>query len=117
MRDDEGLDDLADEFEDRFGALPEAAATCLTIARIGVLACNAEIARIDAGPAAIALTPRPGRTLAGAGELVEKGGRYLLAERINDPHGWSGCGRCWPHSTSSFALRRMIEVIATNELG
>ena len=86
MRDDEGLDDLADEFEDRFGALPEAAATCLTIARIGVLACNAEIARIDAGPAAIALTPRPGRTLAGAGELVEKGGRYLLAERIDDPH-------------------------------
>ena len=86
VRDDEGLDDLADEFEDRFGALPEAAATCLTIARIGVLACNAEIARIDAGPAAIALTPRPGRTLAGAGELVEKGGRYLLAERIDDPH-------------------------------
>ena len=79
------LDDFADELEDRFGALPDAAATCLTIRRIGILACNAEIARIDAGPAPIALTPRPGRTLP-LGELVEKGGRYLLAERINDPH-------------------------------
>ncbi len=45
-----------------------------------------EIARIDAGPAAIALAPRgDAAALAEALGLEEKDGRVLLRERIDDP--------------------------------
>jgi transcription-repair coupling factor (superfamily II helicase) len=80
-----GLDALADEWEDRFGELPEPVRLLLAIARIRVAAHGADIARIDAGPAAIALTPRHRPESIPAG-LVEKNGRLLLSERIDDPH-------------------------------
>ena len=79
------LDALGDEMEDRFGTLPEPAQDLLTLARISLLARAAGIARIDAGPAAIALTPRPGFAGEAAG-LEAKGDRLLLKERIADPH-------------------------------
>jgi transcription-repair coupling factor (superfamily II helicase) len=79
------LDTLADELEDRFGTLPEPTRDLLDLARIGLLARAAGIARIDAGPAAIALTPRPGFT-GNAEGLESKGDRLLLKERIEDPH-------------------------------
>jgi transcription-repair coupling factor (superfamily II helicase) len=81
------IDALEAELEDRFGALPDDATTLLTIARVRASARAAEIARIDAGPAAIAFTPRP--AFAGDPErvgLLSKGDRLLLAERIDDPH-------------------------------
>lgn len=71
--------------EQRFGALPGPALTLLAVARARLHARAVRIARIDAGPAAIALTPRAG--FAGGAEmlgLVAKGVRLLLAERIDD---------------------------------
>lgn len=53
------LDAFEDELTDRFGPLPPAAETLLARARIRVEARTVGVARIDAGPAAIALTPRP----------------------------------------------------------
>jgi transcription-repair coupling factor (superfamily II helicase) len=70
---------LADELEDRFGVLPPEAARLLATAHARRLACEARIARVDAGPAAIALTPRPDfqGDQAAAG-LKKKGERLLL---------------------------------------
>ncbi|KQT35435.1 DEAD/DEAH box helicase [Sphingomonas sp. Leaf412] len=96
------LDAFEMELEDRFGTLPEAAARLLTIARIRLKMREIGIARIDAGPAAIAITTRPGaETPSPALALREKGGRLLLDERIADAavrldrvdavlDGWSG---------------------------
>ncbi len=75
------LEALGEELEDRFGTLPPEAAILIGIARIRHLARLAKVARVDAGPAAIALTPRP--DFAGdakAASLLEKGGRLLLKE-------------------------------------
>ncbi|TZG26540.1 DEAD/DEAH box helicase [Sphingomonas montanisoli] len=77
LADEAAVDQFAEELEDRFGALPAPAQRLLAIARIRRLACAAHIARIDAGPAAIALTPRPdfeGNT----SDLEAKGDRLLL---------------------------------------
>ena len=80
------LDAFADELEDRFGASPPDAAALLDLARLRLLAADARIARVDAGPAAIALTPRKDFTAdAGAAGLTAKNDRLLLAERIEDP--------------------------------
>jgi transcription-repair coupling factor (superfamily II helicase) len=87
LEDAEALDAFADEMEDRFGALPEEVLSLLAVARVRVAARTAEIARIDAGPGAIALTPRRGFAGdAAALGLTEKNGRLILAERIDDPH-------------------------------
>jgi transcription-repair coupling factor (superfamily II helicase) len=77
------LDTLADELEDRFGTLPPEAATMIEIARIRQLARLARVQRVDAGPAAIALTPRPDFA-ADASALEAKGDRLLLKERTED---------------------------------
>ncbi len=80
------IDALEAELEDRFGALPDAAATLLAVARVRAQALALRIARIDAGPAAIAFTPRADFAGdAGAAGLAEKGDRLLLAERIENP--------------------------------
>ena len=79
------IDALHAELEDRFGALPPEAETLFALARIRGMAAAARIARIDAGPGAIALTPRA--DFAGDGEatgLIPKGDRLILAERIED---------------------------------
>jgi len=83
--DGETLDALEAELEDRFGALPPEASELMTLARVRAAAREARIARIDAGPAAVALTPR--RDFAGdaaAAGLAQKGDRLILAERIED---------------------------------
>ena len=69
-------DSLADEMEDRFGTLPEEAARLLEVARIRRLAREARIARVDAGPAAMALTPR--HDFAGEAAGAEWKGERLL---------------------------------------
>jgi transcription-repair coupling factor (superfamily II helicase) len=78
------LDALGDELEDRFGTPPEEAQDLLVLAQIRQLARAAGVARIDAGPAAIALTPRLGVELDAPG-LERKGDRLLLKERLDDP--------------------------------
>ena len=76
---------LEDELEDRFGTIPDEAARLLALARIRAAARALGIARIDSGPAAIALTPRHDFTGdVDAAGLVKKGDRLLLAERIED---------------------------------
>jgi transcription-repair coupling factor (superfamily II helicase) len=82
IEDADGLDALTDELEDRFGDLPDAARLLLAIARVRVAARSADIARIDAGPGAIALTPR--KPLTPPEGFTEKNGRLILAERIED---------------------------------
>ena len=85
LADPEEIEHFAEELEDRFGVPPPEAITLLTVARIRAGAKAAHIARVDAGPAAIALTPR--RDFAGdagAAGLEEKGGRWLCKERIED---------------------------------
>lgn len=84
--DPEAVDALQAELEDRFGAAPEEAGLLLSIARVRTIARAANIARIDSGPGAIALTPR--RDFSGdadAAGLVSKGDRLLLTERIENP--------------------------------
>ncbi|WP_335299305.1 TRCF domain-containing protein [Sphingomonas adhaesiva] len=79
------LDRFEEELEDRFGTIPPEAATLLTIARIRAEARAAGVARIDAGPAAIALTLREDATLdAAARGLEQSNDRWLLRERIED---------------------------------
>lgn len=75
------IEALEEELIDRFGPLPEAAETLLAQRRMALLARQAGIARIDAGPTGVALTPRP--DFAGAAEkagLRLKDGRWLLSE-------------------------------------
>ena len=85
IEDTGALDAFAAEVQDRFGSPPAEASILLDAAAIRLAAREAKIARIDAGPAAIALTPRPDFAGdAGAAGLTEKNGRLLLSERIND---------------------------------
>ena len=83
LYDAEALDALEEELEDRFGQMPEEARTLIAVARLRAEARAAQIQRIVAGPAAIALEPRPRVTLEDEA-LEEKNGRYLLRERIED---------------------------------
>jgi transcription-repair coupling factor (superfamily II helicase) len=74
---------LAAELEDRFGTLPDETRRLIELARIRLLARAAGIARVDAGPAAIALTPR--RALKGKFPKLEvKGERLLLRESTEE---------------------------------
>lgn len=79
------LDAFEGELADRFGLYPPAAERLLMVARISILARAMEIERVDAGPAAIALTPHgeDSHTLAGT-DLVEKNGRWLLKEKTDE---------------------------------
>lgn len=79
------LDAFEDELIDRFGALPEPAVRLLAQTRLRLTARAARIARVDAGPAAIALTPRREFDADPAAHgLVEKNNRLLLAEITTD---------------------------------
>jgi len=59
MRDLAAIDDFFGEFEDRFGAPPDAVRTLLDTARIRVMARRAGAVRVDAGPRGIAVTFDP----------------------------------------------------------
>ena len=78
-----GVDSFEAELEDRFGAIPDEAARLMLLARIRVAARGAGVLRVDAGPAAIALTPR--RKADAPAGLEAKGDRWILAERIDQP--------------------------------
>lgn len=78
------LDAFEAELEDRFGAIPDAAGALVQLTRLRLLARAAGVAKVDAGPAAIALTPKGKRKLSEVDGLVEKNGRWLLPERIEE---------------------------------
>ncbi|PCD03962.1 DEAD/DEAH box helicase [Sphingomonas spermidinifaciens] len=83
IEDADALAAFAEEIEDRFGALPAEAELLLRLAGLRIAAREAQIARIDAGPAAIALTPR--RDFAGdTSGLTARGDRLILSERIEN---------------------------------
>ncbi len=78
------VDAFEEELEDRFGALPPPAHTLVALARVRVLARAGNVTKIDAGPAAVAFTPR--RSIVGWADagLDESDGRWFLRERIED---------------------------------
>lgn len=79
------IDAFEDELSDRFGPLPSAAGALLARARLTVLARAAGIARVDAGPAGLAFTPRPGVAADFARlNFKKKGARWLLAEATDE---------------------------------
>ncbi len=81
------LDAFEEELVDRFGPEPAEAAMLLRIANARVLARKADIAKVDAGPNAIAFTPRSAITkrATAAADLREKNDRLLLEESIASP--------------------------------
>ena len=85
LLDEDAIAAFGAELEDRFGPIPPEAAMLLDVANVRAQARSLHIARIDAGPAAIALTMRYGKSVdAAAAGLTEKDGRFLLHEQLDD---------------------------------
>ncbi|WP_338503030.1 helicase-related protein [Sphingomonas kaistensis] len=84
VEDSAGLDALRAELADRFGELPEEAEALLGAAQVRMLAQDAGVRRIDAGPAAIAITPVDASSKAPAG-LEDKEGRWLFRPDSEQP--------------------------------
>ena len=85
LRDVEDVEAFEEELRDRFGDVPDAAMRLIALARVRELARAHGVARIDAGPAAVALTPRADSDIAAhVNGLEAKNGRLILAERIAD---------------------------------
>jgi transcription-repair coupling factor (superfamily II helicase) len=83
----EELTAFEEELIDRFGEEPEDAAMLLRVASMRVLLRDANIAKVDAGPTAIAFTPRgePTKKAIAEAGLVAKNSRLLLEEPIATP--------------------------------
>jgi len=86
LTDGAALEQFAAELTDRFGAVPLEAEVLLAESRIRLLAEAAGIAAIEAGPAAVALTPRDTKAAAPS-HLEEKNGRWLFRSSSEDPLG------------------------------
>jgi transcription-repair coupling factor (superfamily II helicase) len=85
IADDMALDAFEEELVDRFGPMPDSALNLLARVRLRLAAQNAGIGRVDAGPSAIALTPRRGLGGNAASHgLIAKNDRLLLVEAIPD---------------------------------
>jgi transcription-repair coupling factor (superfamily II helicase) len=89
---DEEIEALEDEIEDRFGPLPDPVTQLVELARLRGQCRAARVARLDAGPQAVAATLRDeSRDLLDAvcersdGALVEKGGRLVWARSASGP--------------------------------
>jgi transcription-repair coupling factor (superfamily II helicase) len=75
------IDAFEEELIDRFGPLPDAAGALMTHARLRLAARVACVGRVDAGPSAIALTPRSNFSADAARHgLIAKNDRLLLVE-------------------------------------
>ena len=82
LRDMADLESFEEELADRFGEPPAEARQLLTRGRLQILARLGDVEKLDAGPAALAVTLRKGAKLSGAvSDLTEKNGRWL---RIGD---------------------------------
>jgi transcription-repair coupling factor (superfamily II helicase) len=83
----EELDAFEDELIDRFGNEPGEATTLLRMANVRVLLRAANIAKIDAGPNAIAFGARiePTKKVIAETGLVSRNGRLVLDESIAAP--------------------------------
>jgi transcription-repair coupling factor (superfamily II helicase) len=85
LMDLDAIDELREEFLDRFGERPPEVEKLLAIARLRLLAGALGIAKIDAGPAGIALTFKSDRdqvqALASAKGLLRQSGERLVLQR------------------------------------
>ncbi len=85
------IDGLVEEFEDRFGELPEEVVVLFRMAKLRLAAAMLGIAKIDVGPRAIAVTftSKPTRSqikpLLRLGEPTERDGRLIFERRPEDP--------------------------------
>jgi len=88
----QNVEDLSAEIEDRFGALPQPVQNLIDLAELKQLCLRSGIARIDAGPQAIALSFRSGAAErlpidqameASRGELRWSGERLILDRSID----------------------------------
>lgn len=87
LKDRRELDGFEDELADRFGEPPDEARRLLALARLRVLAKEVSVRRVDAGPAAIALTLQAGVVPPEGSEmLIAKNGRWLLNGTFTDEH-------------------------------
>jgi transcription-repair coupling factor (superfamily II helicase) len=84
LEDSASLDALRAELADRFGELPEDAEALLGAAQVRLLARAAGVRRIDAGPAAIAITPGDASAKPPAA-LEAKEGRWLFRPSSDQP--------------------------------
>jgi transcription-repair coupling factor (superfamily II helicase) len=92
LRGADELDALAAEIEDRFGPTPDSVNHLLMLARLRALCREAGVAKLDAGPQAVALTFRPGpdgdarmaRAIEEAGGALERRGERLVAPRPSE---------------------------------
>jgi len=85
LQDFASLDGLEQELVDRFGEPPQQAETLLSLARLKILARRAMIQKVDAGPAAIALTPHRDFRFSTQGlGLKKKDGRLLRSGQFED---------------------------------
>lgn len=83
---DEAIDALAEEIEDRFGAPPEAVAALFDRMRIVRLCARLGVARVDAGPQAIALRLREhAPALPAAAGLAQTDGAEWRGDRLVIP--------------------------------
>src|SRR5690606_14296294 len=76
-----------EELVDRFGEEPREVSIRLRIATVRTLARDADIAKVDAGPTAIAFTPRtePTKRSVAAAGLISRNGRLLLEDAVASP--------------------------------
>jgi transcription-repair coupling factor (superfamily II helicase) len=83
----EELTAFEDELIDRFGEEPDEASTLLRVANVRVMLRDANIAKVDAGPNAIAFTPRvePTKKAVAEAGLVARNGRLILEEKVDSP--------------------------------
>lgn len=81
------LDAFEEELVDRFGEEPDEASTLLRVANVRVMLRDAHIAKVDAGPNAIAFTPRvePTKKAVAEAGLVARNGRLILEEAVASP--------------------------------
>lgn len=80
------IDMFEEELSDRFGSLPPPAEILVALSRIRALARMAGVAVINAGPAAIALTPHPATDTSkwAAANLIPLGERFIIQQPTDD---------------------------------
>ncbi|WJH38437.1 helicase-related protein (plasmid) [Aliirhizobium terrae] len=76
------VDGLEEEFDDRFGELPEDASILLRLHRLQIAAGRRGISRVDAGPKALAITFTSGTSAKVIATLSKKMGAHPREDRI-----------------------------------
>ena len=108
LADSADIDALSDEIEDRFGPQPKAVRELLLATRLKHLCRQAGVARVDAGPQAVALTFRTDVTENKATRRLIRASRGRLA--------WRDGRLVYARETKSSGERQRIVVKLINKL-